>query len=98
MVNSKLHLEEAERHVHDAEAQVAKQGKVLDDLARDGHDTKEAKELLGTFQKVLAVMKEHHQFLVSKQQARHRSGGKRLPKASGEKATPNPRGGKLRPD
>jgi uncharacterized membrane protein len=44
------HLEQARRHVAEAEQRVAHQREIVAQLARGGHDTYEAKRLLDQFE------------------------------------------------
>lgn len=53
-------LEMAERHVREAEAHVARQEETVQQLRRDGHDTKQAEALLTTFE---ATLVEHRRGL-----------------------------------
>jgi hypothetical protein len=73
MTNSEQDLEEAERHILEAEMLVAEQKKVLDELTRDGHETAsaKAKALLETFTKTLTVMKRHRDLMLSNLAGRH---------------------------
>jgi ferritin len=43
------HLEEAERHIAEGKRHIAEQAVRISDLARQGHDTTEARKLLSTF-------------------------------------------------
>jgi hypothetical protein len=43
------HLEQAERHVVEGARRIAEQEERVDDLARNGHDTTEARKLLNNF-------------------------------------------------
>ncbi|WFU50260.1 hypothetical protein [Sinorhizobium terangae] len=47
-------LAEAERHIARAEEHVAHQEEIVAELDRDGHDTQQARNLLGTFKTMLA--------------------------------------------
>ncbi len=46
------HLAKAERHVEIGERDLAKQRALIDELRRDGHDTRAAEKLLATFEEV----------------------------------------------
>lgn len=52
-------LEQAQRHVVEAEARVAHQTALVAELARDGHDTTTAELLLSTMQETLFLMRAH---------------------------------------
>ena len=52
-------LDQARRHVSEAEERVERQTRLVDELARDGHPTADAEALLATFRKTLRVMREH---------------------------------------
>jgi hypothetical protein len=53
MLPGETHLQMAERHVRDAEGRVARQRRAVEELARDGHTTRLAVELLVEFQRAL---------------------------------------------
>jgi hypothetical protein len=48
-------LEQAKRHVAMGEGDIARQCRVIEELERDGHDTKLARELLQTFENLQAM-------------------------------------------
>jgi hypothetical protein len=48
------HLAQAERHVAEGQRHIAKQRALIDELARDGHDTALAVELLHEFERTQA--------------------------------------------
>jgi hypothetical protein len=49
------HLEQAERHVAQGEEHIVRQIELIARLEAGGHDTTEAKRLLGEFQELMAV-------------------------------------------
>jgi hypothetical protein len=49
------HLEQARRHVVEAEQRLAHQGEIVAQLERDGHDTHEAERLLDQFEQIHAL-------------------------------------------
>ena len=49
------HLAQAERHVAEGEQHIIRQREIIEMLARQGHDTKAADELLGQFEQTLAA-------------------------------------------
>jgi archaellum component FlaC len=49
------HLEQARRHVAEAEQRIAHQREIVAQLTRDGHDTHEAKRLLDQFEQTHAL-------------------------------------------
>jgi hypothetical protein len=65
-------LREAERHIVEAEARIAKQRELIEELARDGHDTTRAIQLLETMTHTLEVMKQHRRLIKEKQRLRQR--------------------------
>jgi len=52
-------LEMAARHVREGEINVKRQCELVEKLRIDGHDTKEAEELLAEFEAILAQHKQH---------------------------------------
>jgi hypothetical protein len=52
-------LEQARRHVAEAEPRVARQRALVADLRNGGHDTVKAKRLLATMETILRLMREH---------------------------------------
>lgn len=46
------HLEQAERHVSEGERHVTRQRELVGELKRDGHDTRQAIELLHQFEQL----------------------------------------------
>ena len=59
MVPTESHLEQARRHVAAGQQRVEAQERLLVQLARDGHDTTAAADLLETLKSTLAAMLEH---------------------------------------
>jgi len=53
------HHAEAERHVAEGRAHVARQREIVLQLERDGHDTTEARKLLDTFEVTQRAHEEH---------------------------------------
>jgi isochorismate hydrolase len=53
------HLEEAERHVAQGVRHITEQEVRIADLAREGHDTKEARKLLDNFYGTQALHIQH---------------------------------------
>lgn len=51
-------VEMARRHVREAEAHIARQKEIIEELRRDGHSTLEAELLLKVFQDTLRSHKE----------------------------------------
>lgn len=49
------HLRQAEEHVASGERAIARQLVLLQELARDGHDTARARKLLGQFEELQAM-------------------------------------------
>ena len=49
------HLAQAERHVLEGEALVARQREIVERLGRGGHDTREAMDLLTQFEETQAL-------------------------------------------
>lgn len=52
-------LQMAERHVRQGEVNVARQGQLIEQLRIDGHDTREAEELLAEFEAIFTEHKKH---------------------------------------
>jgi hypothetical protein len=52
----KRHLDEANRHVAVGRALVARQHDLIDRLAKDGIDTRDARSLLGLIEETLGLM------------------------------------------
>jgi hypothetical protein len=52
-------LDQARRHVGEAEHRVVEQRHRVESMRREGHDTEGAEELLNTFEKTLDAMREH---------------------------------------
>ena len=44
------HLKQAQRHIAEGKEHIAKQREIVAELERDGHDTTEARRLLGNFE------------------------------------------------
>ncbi|MEY9199401.1 bifunctional non-homologous end joining protein LigD [Sinorhizobium fredii] len=61
------HLAKAERHVAEGEEHVARQTNILAELERNGHDTKQARELLETFRELLASHIEDRNRLIQRE-------------------------------
>ena len=57
------HMNEADAHIADAERRITKQGILLDELRRDGHDTQEAERLLHEFRKTLEALYRHRKII-----------------------------------
>lgn len=57
-------LQMAERHVREGEALIARQRRLIDKLARDGHSTDDAQEFLQNFLKAQAEHIAHLQRLL----------------------------------
>jgi len=57
-------LQQAERHVRQAEATIARQERIIAELEQDGHreQAELARQLLQTMQSVLMVAREHADF------------------------------------
>jgi hypothetical protein len=53
------HLPQADRHITEGEARVARQRALVGELAADGHDAAMAEGLLATMLASLARMREH---------------------------------------
>lgn len=49
------HLAQAERHVAEGERRIARQRELVAELARDGHDTDQATQLLRQFEELQAL-------------------------------------------
>jgi hemerythrin len=49
------HLQLAERHVLQADEHVRRQREIVEELERDGHDTRMARKLLAQFEKLQAM-------------------------------------------
>lgn len=58
------HLQEAERHVAVGERHIAEQERRIAELDRDGHDTKQARELLETFRTLQAEHLAHRDHIL----------------------------------
>lgn len=56
-------FEMAARHVREGEIHVARQSDLIEHLRHDGHDTKQAEELLAEFEAILAEQKKHLEFV-----------------------------------
>jgi hypothetical protein len=54
------HLAQAERHVAQGEAIIERQLSLVAELARDGHDTEEARALLTTFRQIQKLSEQDH--------------------------------------
>ncbi len=67
VMRTETHLEMAKRHVREAEAIVARQRKLVEQLRRDGHDLVEAERLLRNFEESLEA---HRQGLAHMRRAR----------------------------
>ena len=61
MTNPNDHLALAERHVREGEQRVAAQQDLIEKIALDGHDTKDAEKFLETLMQTLALMRQHLQ-------------------------------------
>ncbi len=61
------HLALSERHIAEGEQRVAEQIALIEQLARDGHDTTDAQALLETLQQSLALMYDHRQQILDEQ-------------------------------
>jgi len=53
------HLEQAERHVREGTAKVARQHEIVEQLKAGGHDVEQAEALLSTLEEVLAGARDH---------------------------------------
>jgi hypothetical protein len=53
----------AVEHIADAQRRIDRQRQLVDELERDGHDTKEARALLETMLKLLQQMERHRDYL-----------------------------------
>jgi hypothetical protein len=54
----------ADRHIKDGEGRIARQSKVVRQLAYDGHDTLDAENLLQAMNDALAAMETHRRQIV----------------------------------
>ena len=57
-------LNESDTHIADTETRITKQEILLEQLRRDGHDTKEAERLLRTARESLEAMQQHRSAIV----------------------------------
>jgi hypothetical protein len=55
-------LQQARRHVVEAEPRVLRQKALLDELRAHGHDTRKAQLLLSSMENILRLMREHLAF------------------------------------
>lgn len=58
------HLNKADVYIADAEMRIAKQEVILEELRRNGHDTKEGERLLRMFKETLQAMRGHRADIV----------------------------------
>jgi hypothetical protein len=58
-----LHLAQANRHIVEAKRHIAYQRKFIEELARDGHETDVAEDLLKRLEEMLVAF-EHHRRIV----------------------------------
>lgn len=65
------HLALAERHLVEAEARVARQRVLIEELATDGHDTHGAETLLATLLAAMDGMRAHRTILLAEVAAAH---------------------------
>jgi Fe2+ or Zn2+ uptake regulation protein len=63
-VQEQADLDRADAHIAQAEERVAQQRMRIVELARDGHNTKTAEELLRVLKESLATMKAHREQIV----------------------------------
>ena len=56
-------LEMAARHVREGEIHVARQVELIEQLRLDGHDTRQAEELLAEFEAILSEQKKHFELI-----------------------------------
>ena len=57
-------LNESDTHIADTETRITKQEIMVEQLRRDGHDTKEAERLLRTARESLGAMHQHRSAIV----------------------------------
>jgi hypothetical protein len=62
------HLAQAERHVAQFQARVARQKQIVDELAQAGHDTECAASMLRALEKCLRAFEEHLAMISGQQQ------------------------------
>ena len=60
-------IEMAERHVRQGQAHVARQSELVEQLRVDGHDTRQAEELLTEFEAILTEHRKHLELARSRQ-------------------------------
>lgn len=60
------HLAKADADIEQARAAVVRQGEIVDELQRDGHDTDMGIKLQATFQGTLNAMLEHRRLIVER--------------------------------
>ncbi len=54
----------ADRHVAECQARIARQAELVRELEHDGHDTKDAENLLQVMKEGLAAIEAHRQHIV----------------------------------
>ena len=62
-VKEQADLDEAEQDIKKGEARISHQLALIDELRRDGHDTREAENLLWTLQQSLEAWKGHRNMI-----------------------------------
>lgn len=60
------HLAKADVDIEQGRAAIVRQGEIVDELKRDGHDTDMAVKLLATLQGTLNAMLEHRRLIVER--------------------------------
>ena len=64
------HLAQADRHIAGAKAHIARQKETIDELERDGHETKVAMLMLDALKHTLCAVEQHRELIL----VRHRNG------------------------
>ena len=59
------HLNQADTHVADSERRITQQMLRVEELRRDGHDTREAERMLATLEQTLRSIHEHRAIIIS---------------------------------
>lgn len=91
------HLAQAEKAVIEGERHIQHQERVVAELDRDGHDTREALALLAAFRRIQAEHVAHRDFLLRKiaePTGHHVADGKALADRSRSKSRTRPRSGR----
>ena len=75
-VNEREHLIQADRHIADCKAHIARQRQIIQRGKKEAHDVQWAEELLGCFEASLRTLEGHRQLILERLRWRNSNDGK----------------------